>query len=49
MQIIAAEDRHPDRSDGRPHSFPVWKRPLVKVGDLYGRAMAYTRTYGLIE
>jgi hypothetical protein len=49
MDIIAAEDRHPDRTDGEPRRFPIWDKPLVKVGDLYGRAVEYTRSYGLIE
>jgi hypothetical protein len=49
MTIIAAEDRHPDHSDGTPHRFPIWKKPVVKVGDIYGQAVEYTRSYGLVE
>nr|WP_218063390.1 hypothetical protein [Arthrobacter sp. SDTb3-6] len=49
MEIVAAEDRHPDRSDGKPQRFSPWQQPLVKVGYLYGKAVAYTRSYGLVE
>ncbi len=29
MEIVAAEDRHPDRSDGKPRRFSPWQQPLV--------------------
>lgn len=48
MAIIAAEDRHPDKTDGAPTRFSLWDQPFVKVGELYGRAVEYTRSYGLI-
>ena len=47
--IIATEDRHPDRNDWEPHRFSIWDKPLVKVSVHYGKATAYTRSYGLIE
>lgn len=48
MAIADAEDRHPDRSDGPPTRFSIWDQPLVKVRDVYGRAVEYTPSYGLI-
>lgn len=48
MEIVAASDRHPDLSDGEPQRFSPWQQPLVKVGELYGTAVAYTRSYGLV-
>jgi hypothetical protein len=29
--------------------FPKYGRPLVQVGSIYGKAVAWSRTYGLIE
>jgi len=48
MDIVAAFGHHPDPSDGEPRRFPPWQQPLVRVGDLYGAAVAYTRSYGLV-
>lgn len=48
MAIIDAERRHPKPTDGPVQRFPVWKTPLVKVNEMYGRAYAWTRSYGLI-
>jgi hypothetical protein len=48
MEIVAASDRHPDPGDGEPKRFSPWQQPRVQVGDLYGTAVAYTRSYGLI-
>ncbi|WP_315913297.1 hypothetical protein [Arthrobacter sp. lap29] len=48
-EIITAADRHPDRSDERPHIIPRLEKSLVKVGSLYGRAVEYTPSYGHIE
>lgn len=48
MEIVAAEDRHPDPSDGEPRRFFLWQQPLVTVGELHGTAVAYTRSYGLV-
>ena len=48
LEIVTAEDRHPDRSDGKPQRFSPWQQPLVKVGEIYGTAVAYKRSYGLI-
>lgn len=49
MDILAAENRHPDHSNGMPRRFPIWKKPLFKVGQTYGQAVEYTRSYGLVE
>lgn len=49
MAIIDAEGRHPKPSDGPTHRFPIWDTPLVKVNKMYGKAVAYTRSYGLID
>lgn len=49
MEIIAAEERHPDPTDGNPQRFSPWDKPLVKVGEIFGTAVEYTRSYGLIE
>jgi hypothetical protein len=29
--------------------FPKYGRPLVRVGSIYGKAVAWSRSYGLIE
>lgn len=49
MAIIDAERRHPKPSDGQTHRFPHWDQPLVQVNAMYGRAIAYTHSYGLIS
>jgi hypothetical protein len=49
FRIIDAENRHPDPADGKVVSFVRWEKPLVRVGELYGRATAYTPHYGLVE
>jgi hypothetical protein len=45
-----------DADKGRPiddpspiRDFPKFGRPLVCVGGIYGKAVAWTRSYGLIE
>lgn len=48
MAIIEAENRHPKPTDGPTSRFPVWDQPWVKINRMYGRAVAYTRSYGLI-
>ncbi|MCQ9162958.1 hypothetical protein [Arthrobacter sp. STN4] len=49
MSIVDAEDRHPKLADGPTRRLPVWEMPLVNVGEVYGRAVAYTRSFGLIS
>lgn len=48
MAIIDGEGRHPKPTDGPANRFPVWNTPLVKVGEIYGHAYAWTRSYGLV-
>ncbi|WP_133159122.1 hypothetical protein [Arthrobacter glacialis] len=48
LAIIEAEARHPDPGDGPVTRFSIWAKPWVKVGDVYGRAAAYTHSYGLV-
>ncbi|GAA5229284.1 hypothetical protein GCM10025779_00970 [Arthrobacter cryoconiti] len=48
IAIVDAESRHPKPSDGDTVRFPAWDQPYVKASRTYGRAVAYTRTYGLI-
>jgi hypothetical protein len=31
------------------HNFPKYGRPLVQVGSIYGKAVAWSHSYGLIE
>ena len=49
LALDAAMDDHPDPSDGPMQRFSVWAEPHVLVGDCRGRAVAYTRSYGLIR
>lgn len=39
----------PDTCEGEEIEFARSEAPLVKIGELYGRAISYTRTHGLIE
>ncbi|MDQ0276419.1 hypothetical protein QO003_000722 [Arthrobacter silviterrae] len=48
MEIVVASNRHSDRSDWEPQCFSPWQRLLVKVGELHGTVVAYTRSYGLV-
>ena len=49
LELDAAMDRHPDPRDGPLQRFSVWAEPHVIIGDRRGRAVAYTRSYGLIR
>lgn len=49
MARVDAESNHPKPDDGKIMEFPRTEVPLVRVGEIYGRAISYTRTYGLIE
>lgn len=49
MEVIAADKRHPDRTDGNPQHSSPWDIPLVKEGEIFGTAVEYTRSYGLVE
>jgi len=49
MEIVAASNRHSDRSDWEPQCFSPWQRLIVKVGELHGPVAAYTLSYGLVD
>ena len=49
LALDAAMDYHPDPGDGPLQRFSVWEEPHVIIGDRRGRAVAYTRCYGLIR
>lgn len=46
---LEAEFNHPKPDDGKILDFPGGEYPVVRVGEIYGRAVRYTRTYGLVE
>lgn len=46
---LEAESKHPKPDDGKILEFPAGMSPLVRVGEVYGRAIRFTRTYGLVE
>ncbi|WP_179128349.1 hypothetical protein [Arthrobacter sp. 31Cvi3.1E] len=46
---IDADNSHPRPDDGRIIELEPGSQPLVRVGEIYGRAIKYTRTFGLIE
>jgi hypothetical protein len=49
MARINAESNHPKPDDGKVMEFADGTMPLVRVSEIYGRAIRYTRTYGLVE
>lgn len=49
LALDAAMAVHPDPGDGPLHRFSVWAQPHVIIGDSTSRAVAYTRSYGLIK
>lgn len=49
LALDAAMAYHPDPGDGPLHRFSVWAEPHVMIGLRTGRAVAYTRSYGLIR
>lgn len=49
MARLEAELARPDPDDGPIIDFPRGDAPLVKVGEIRGTAVAYTRHYGLVE
>jgi hypothetical protein len=49
MARLEAELARPDPDDGPIIDFPRDQAPLVQVGIVRGRAVAYTRHYGLVE
>jgi hypothetical protein len=49
MARLEADLARPDPDDGAIIDFPRGKAPLVQVGNIRGIAVAYTRSYGLVE
>ncbi|MFF2318198.1 hypothetical protein ACFVTE_18260 [Arthrobacter sp. NPDC058097] len=49
MTRLEAEKHHPKPDDSKIMEFSAGTEPLVRVGEVYGRATRYTRTYGLVE
>ncbi|WP_427007176.1 hypothetical protein [Pseudarthrobacter sp. H2] len=49
MARMDAEESRPIDDPAPINDFPKYGRPLVKVGELYGKAVAWTPHYGLIE
>ena len=46
---IVADNSRPIDDASPVQDFPKYGRPLVQVGMIYGKAVAWTHTYGLIE
>ncbi len=46
---IHAEESRPIDDQAPIREFPKYGRPLVYVGGIYGKAVGWTRNYGLIE
>ena len=46
---IDADNSHPRPDDGKIVELEPGSQPLVRVGEIYGRAIKYTRTFGLVE
>ncbi|MGO4246181.1 hypothetical protein VUN82_09815 [Micrococcaceae bacterium Sec5.1] len=49
MAQTDADNKHPKPDDGQIMELPANEQPLVRVSEIYGRAIKYTRTYGLVE
>jgi hypothetical protein len=49
MAQLDADSKHPKPDDGKIIEMDPGKQPLVRVNEIYGRAIKYTRSYGLIE
>ncbi|MBT2587823.1 hypothetical protein [Arthrobacter sp. ISL-95] len=49
MAQTNAETNHPKPDDGKIVELDVSKQPFVRVSEVYGRAIKYTRSYGLVE
>ena len=44
-----AEENRPLDDSAPITDFPKYGRPLVQVGEVYGKAVAWTQSYGLVE
>ena len=49
MARMDADKTRPIDDPAPVRDFPKYGRPLVYVSGIYGKAVAWTRTYGLIE
>ena len=49
MARMHAEENRPIDDTAPIKDFPKYGRPLVQVGDVHGKAVAWTPSYGLIE
>jgi hypothetical protein len=49
MARAEAEERRPIDDPAPVRNFPKYGKPLVYVSGIYGKAVAWTHTYGLIE
>jgi hypothetical protein len=49
MAQILADNEHPKPDDGKIIEMAPESQPLVRVSEIYGQAVKYTRSYGLVE
>ncbi|RAM37725.1 hypothetical protein [Arthrobacter globiformis] len=49
MARLDADKSRPMDDTSPIRDFPKYGRPLVQVGSIYGKAVAWSRRYGLIE
>lgn len=49
MARLDADKCRPIDDTSRIQDFPKYGRPLVQVGSIYGKAVAWSHSYGLIE
>jgi hypothetical protein len=49
MARLDADKVRPMDDTSPIRDFPKYGRPLVQVGSIYGKAVAWSRSYGLIE
>jgi hypothetical protein len=49
MARLDADKSRPMDDTSPIRDFPRYGRPLVHVGDIYGKAVAWSNSYGLIE
>jgi hypothetical protein len=49
MARLDADKARPMDDTSRIRDFPKYGRPMVQVGTIYGKAVAWSDSYGLIE
>ncbi|WP_454698194.1 hypothetical protein [Arthrobacter humicola] len=49
MARLEAEQSRPMDDPAQIKDFPKYGRPLVQVGEVFGKAVAWTPSYGLVE